>query len=57
MSPKTPTAWTCLEAACRRPDHWSFGIGLATMELTFDGIRRGQGRLRADGTIGYRIAG
>ncbi|MCG9895331.1 MAG: GNAT family N-acetyltransferase [Fimbriimonadaceae bacterium] len=43
------------ETFFRRPDHWSPGIDLAAMELSLDGTRRGPGRIRSDGTIGYRI--
>jgi GNAT superfamily N-acetyltransferase len=39
----------------RKPDHWSAGIDLAAMELSWNGLRRGRERLRSDGSIGYRL--
>jgi GNAT superfamily N-acetyltransferase len=44
------------ETFFRRPDHWSPGIDLAAMELSFDGIRRGPRRVRPDGALQYRLA-
>jgi GNAT superfamily N-acetyltransferase len=44
------------ETFFRRPDHWSPGIDLAAMELSFDGILRGPRRVRPDGALQYRLA-